>query len=258
MSNESVFFNTEETTETSVQPEVKKSTGTKASTSQAKEFVRESYKEVIATMDDNERAILGTKSNTLDLKRVLGLGSKKDSRKVGGASGQMVTCDKPVALEFTTSETIEVPQLPVDTTTTSKIDFTTVPTRTVQAGETFQVTYFEAMLLLIRSEYCGQFSAYGVENDGYLSVNLPNYIGGVQNIPTPAFNLRSTAIKENIFRIDEELEDGSWKMKEGFEHYSDFLKKRTTSRAGSGAGKKKANTQEQISLTLQKAFGLRA
>lgn len=260
MTQESVFFaaDEQEKEQQGGTPEETPtaSTGRRSTKDQTKKFIEETYKEVASSLTDEERANLGSKSNTLKLVRVLGLGSKKDSRKVGGATGQMVECDKPVALELLTEIDIEVPVLPVTTNVKSDINFAEVQTRTVKAGEKFQVTYYEAMLLLIRDEYMGTFHANGQDNEAILSVNLPKYLGGDQKIPTPAFNFRNGAFKEDIHRMDTQLEDKTWVMQEEFIHYADFLKRQKSQRA-TGSATSRVSQQTKVALTLQKAFGIR-
>lgn len=210
--------------------------------------------EIYATLSDEQKQALGSKSGSLHFKYLLGLSSKKSSRKVGQ---ETVECSLPVGVQLVTDEDIQVPVIDIKLDNETGIDpATQIEYRTVKAGEDFFLSYYEFMFLILRDEYAGMCEANGDDNGAYFSAKANAFFDGLKKLPTPTINLRKGSSKENMVDIDEKGPDGNFVIKEPYtEKFTPLITKKRASRAG---GKKASiPAPKMVSLALQKIIGVK-
>lgn len=210
---------------------------------------------LIKEMTEEEKANLGSQSDTLHFIYQLGLASKQKSRKVANYYGVEATkISTPIGVKLKTDIDIEVPYLK-DITKNNKTginpdeDF---DYRMVSAGEEFNLTLYEFMYLIIRDEYNGRLSVNrnGKDFYAYLSVKANAYgevyklidnegcekDSGTQSfkrkdakLPTPTiiFENDNGSSRENMVDIDIRTEDGVWVIKkEEYKRFEPLLNRR--------------------------------
>lgn len=207
--------------------------------------------EILASMSEEERAQLGSKSHTLHFVRLLGLASQKSSRKTG--PNETKDCSTPVGIELVSDEPILVPRLDVTVNKDTAINpETDITYEEIPAGQTFEVTYYEFMFLIIRDEYAGLLEANGDPRGAYFSPKLPAFWKGDAKLPTPTINFRTGSVKASMYDIDVKGPNG-WEIKPEYARYAPLLKKSTPKRA---AGKKTTTPPPVVlSKALQKILG---
>lgn len=126
----------------------------KGKKTKANEEVLAKGTEILATMDEAQRAALGSESGTLHFVQLLGLASKKSSRRVSPTESK--DCSTPVGITLYSDKDIEVPVIDVLKDKNTGIDpETDITYVSVKAGEQFDVNYYEFMYLILRDEYAG-------------------------------------------------------------------------------------------------------
>jgi len=213
----------------------------------AADQVRAQGEAVIESLTDEERAIIGSKSNTVIFKVLLGLASKRSNRRV--SEGQNNACSTPIAGVYVLTEDAEIPRINVELDNETGIDPDKDITWVLQkAGEEFDMTHYEFMYFITQPQYAGEFAVEGNSKGGFFSAKLPNYLNGKAKLPTPVVNIRGEAIKANIVNIDEKVGD-KWQIKEEYkERYGALIKPRVAVRT-SGA-KKESNNQHSLSIAI--------
>lgn len=213
----------------------------------ANQLLEDEGNRIIESMSEDEKAKLGSKSDTLHFICQLGLASKKRSRKVNGENTDSFT---PVGVKLRTDIDIKIPYLK-DITKNNKTgidpdeDF---DYRIARAGEKFDLTLYEFMFLIVQDEYNGRLIVNGKDFYAYLSVKANAYgevykleeneahdnDSGTRSLkrknaklPTPTiiFEKNNGSSKENMIEIDRK-EDGSWIIKEEFKRFEPLLSKR--------------------------------
>ena len=208
--------------ETTVQVDVPKKNSPSAS-------IATEGKKIIGSLSREEREIIGDKSFTVQVMEILSLGSVKDM-VAGSKRGSTIPAAKPVGMLIKALEDIEVPQIPILLNETTGIPEDQVTYITVKAGQEVQLSYIEAMFLILREEYAGMF---GYKEDPENHVKLIPKVAGFMSkrrpLPTPSFSLRTGSIKLNPYIIDELAfdEDGMEvvKIKKGFEKFAPLVEK---------------------------------
>lgn len=209
--------------------------------------------EILASMSEDERNALGAKSGTLHFVQLLGLASKKSSRRVSATESK--DCSTPVGIVLFSDEDIEVPVIDVTRNKDTGVEASDIGSRKVKAGEHFDVTYMEFMYLILRDEYAGFCEANGDERGAYFSPKLPAYWKGEAKLPTPTLNFKAGSVKSSILDIDEKGPNG-WFVKDQYvEKYGALLKKSTPQRAAGTKSTTPAPTV--VAVALQKILGLK-
>jgi hypothetical protein len=226
----------------------------KGKKTEANEEILSQGSEILASMSEDERAALGSKSGSLHFVRLLGLASKKSSRRVSATESK--DCSTPVGITLVSDEAIEVPVIDVLKNKDTGIDAKTdIAYKTVQAGEEFDVTYYEFMYLILRDEYAG-FCSNGEDTRGvYFSPKLPAFWKGEAKLPTPTVNFKVGSVKASMIDIDEKGPNG-WAIKPSYaDKFGALMKKSTPQRA---AGTKSSTPAPTIvAVALQKILGLK-
>lgn len=210
--------------------------------------------EVLASLSEDQRAALGSKSGTLHFVHLLGLASRKATRRV--SQNENKECSTPVGITLYSDEAIEVPVISVLKDKNTGIDASAdIETRKVKAGEQFNVSYYEFMYLILRDEYAGFLEANGDAHGAYFSPKLPAFWSGSAKLPTPTVNFRQGSVKASMIDIDEKTPDG-WKIKEDYvEKFGPLLKKNRPQRA---SGAKSSTPQPTVvAMALQEILGIK-
>lgn len=209
---------------------------------------------LIKEMTEEEKANLGSKSDTLHFICQLGLASKQKSRKIANYYGFEATkISTPIGVKLESDIDIEVPYLK-DVTKNNKTgidpeeDF---DYRVVNAGEEFNLTLYEFMYLIIRDEYNGRLSVNknGKDFYAYLSVKANAYEEVYKlmdnegdekdsktqsfkrkdaKLPTPTiiFERNNGSSRENMVDIDVRTEDGEWVIRKEYKRFEPLLNRR--------------------------------
>ena len=226
----------------------------KGKKTKANEDILAQGSEILASLSEEQREALGAKSGTLHFVQLLGLASKKSSRRVSATESK--DCSTPVGITLVSDEAIEVPVIDVLKDKNTGIDpATDISYRSVAAGEQFDVTYYEFMYLILRDEYAGFLEANGDEKGAYFSPKLPAFWKGDAKLPTPTVNFKTGSVKSTMIDIDEKGPNG-WVVKPQYaEKFGALMKKSTPQRA---AGNKSATPAPTIvAVALQKILGLK-
>lgn len=210
----------------------------------------------IAAMNEEQFAQLGSMSGTLHFQHLLGLQSKKSDRV--GKGRQSFESFKPVGVCLKTDVEIQVPVIDVTKDKTTGINpETDITYRTVGAGETFIVNYYEFMYLIIRDEYAGFCSREGDAKGVYFSAKMSAFLKNQAQLPTPTINFAGDGSpKEGMIAIDRKEADGRWVIKDEYkEQFGALLKRKTPQR--SGDNKPSIPTPTVTAVALSKILGVR-
>lgn len=239
---------------TGVAPGVKPANTTKGKT-QAAEEIAKNASEILASKTSEERAQLGNLSHTLHFINQLGLESQNSPRKVG--PNENIDCATPVGVVLKTDVDIKVPQISIEKNNKTGIDpETDIEYKDIKAGETFELTLYEFMFLIIRDEYTSYLTHESNPKGAYFSAKFPQFFKGDAKLPTPTINLAEGSSKENIVAVDKKGQDGKWTIKEQYARYAPLLKSSTPKRAG-GKTSTAIPRPVQTALALQKILGVK-
>lgn len=209
--------------------------------------------EILASLSEEQRNALGAKSGSLHFVQLLGLASKKSSRRVSATESK--DCSTPVGITLVSDEAIEVPVIDVTKNKMTGIEPEDISYKTVQAGEQFDVTYYEFMYLILRDEYAGFCEANGDARGAYFSPKLPAFWKGQAKLPTPTLNFKNGSVKSTMLDIDEKGPNG-WVIKPQYaEKFGALMTKRTPQRAAGTKASTPAPTV--VALALQNILGLK-
>ncbi|ERN51623.1 hypothetical protein [Alkalihalophilus marmarensis] len=165
--------------------------------------------EIIDTMSNEEFDKLGSKSDSLHFITLLGLSSKKTTRKVRSLYMGYIeeSCSTPVGVSLRSDIDIQVSLLK-DVTKDKKsginpeVDFYN---HVFKAGEIINLTLYEFMFLIIREEYSGFLKVDKQDFYAHLSVKLPAYWRNDAKLPTPTivFEKGNGSSRSSILDIDD-------------------------------------------------------
>lgn len=181
----------------------------------ASKFVVESATEVLATMSEEERSTIGSKSDTLVFKTLLGTNAQKSQRRVQGS--ERADCPKTVGALFVSTEDIEIPEIDVTLNNKTGIEPDQVQWKSVKAGEEFQLSIYEVMYLITKPEYGGFASYEGNPRAVQFIAKTKAFLENKAKLPTPTLTLEKGmgSIKASITEIDEKV-GGVWKVKDQY------------------------------------------
>jgi hypothetical protein len=187
-------------------------------------------RKIINAMNDEEFGRIRSKSDTLHFNQLLGLASKKTTRKVKTSYGtEIIDCSTPIGVMLKTDIDIEVPYLKdVTKNKNTGIDpIEDIEYKSVKAGEYFDLTLYEFMYLIIRDEYGGYLKVDGKDFYAHLSVKLPAFIKGKAKLPTPTINFEkgNGSARASILDIDTYIED-KWVIIPQFERFAPLVRNR--------------------------------
>lgn len=211
-----------------------KSGGAKVS---AVDVFREKGAAARAKMSDDEKALEGSKSDTLTFVGCIGDPIKQASLKL--KDGTYTKTPLVVGYQFRSSEDIQVPVCPIKEGASDHMAVTpTGEMRAVKAGETFNLNVTETAILLSRVEYSTLASGEGT--NAYLYAKPP---AKDSDMPvTPAVRSALGTVKNNIelYADVSRAKDGTItdkKVKPGFEQFAPLLeRKQRISKGGSTSG----------------------
>lgn len=202
----------------------------------------------ISAMPEEDRKLIGSKSGTVVFNHLLGQDSNKSSRRVG--KNQSETCATTVGANVTVKEDVLIPVVDINRNQKTGLEEGDVTYRTAKAGETFDMSLMELMLLMTRDEFGGFIATKDNAQGVRFSPKVSAYFDAKQALPTPALNLVAGAIKASIVSIDYK-EGDTWKIRPDYEKkFGDLMKKSTPSRT-SGSNKTKVSTTTQVAKAVQ-------
>lgn len=210
---------------------------------------------LIASMTDEQREALGSKSNTLHFQNLLGLQSKKADRV--GKAREVIDSFKPVGVTLVSDIDIEVPVIDVLKDKNTGIDTATdIGSRSIKAGEPFDLTYYEFMFLIVRDEYSGFCDRDGDPHGVYFSPKMPAFWRGEAKLPTPTINFtKDGSPKEHMLSIDVQNAEGKWSiMPEYQDKFGALLRKAAPTRAA--GTKKNTATPTVVAVALKNILGI--
>lgn len=209
---------------------------------------------ILAGKTDEEKEKLGCKSDTLHFQFLLGLASKKSTRRV--SQNETKGCSTAVGVALVSDEDITVPVIDILKDKHTGIEPEDISYREVKAGELFYLSYYEFMYLIVRDEYAGVCCNGDGEKDIYFTAKMPAYLNGKTKLPTPTINMRYESIKKSIVNIDEKGADGEWFVKEPYaEKFGALIKKQTPKRS---AGNKTATPKSTlVAVALKDILGVK-
>lgn len=231
---------------------------------EARKVMAKQGAEIISSMTDEEKAVIGSKSHTLHFVQLLGLASKRSSRAIS-ATNESRPCPTAVGITLYSDEPINVPKIDVRLDKDTGIDpEKDITFRAVAAGEKFNLNYYEFMFLIVQPEYSGYCSNAQNPQGIVFIPRMPAYLESRAKLPTPTINFAPGAgsIKAGIFEIDE-LVPGTtdqYVIKPEYEaEFGALLKKAKPVRdsaaggtRGSGAAASPYTTSTLIAVSLHK------
>lgn len=208
--------------------------GAKGKDSKVEQFKRDGAS-LRAAMSEDQKALEGSKSDTIEFVSCLGNPMKKRNRKT---EGKYVDAVAVVGYRFKSTEDIQVPVAPFKDEPKDQYDVNkTGEKRAVKAGEEFDVNVIEAAILMSQVEYAGTASGGGQEVYMYPNSSQDSAM------PRPAFRSTGGSIKENTIMIAEKVGE-EWQVKPGFEAFAAVVKKRAGRSKGAGKGKSRDNIKD--------------
>jgi hypothetical protein len=228
------------------------------------------FGQYLMDLNKKEYEKIPCKSDKLHFKSLLGLSSKKTNsnisrRRAKEGSDQKFeentkTFSLPIGVRLKTDIDIEVPNLKdvtknKDTGINLEED---IEYKTVTAGETFDLTLYEFMYLIIRDEYGGYLKVEGKDFYAHLSVKLPAFWRGDAKLPTPTivFEKGYGSARSSILDIDEKTEQG-WRIKPEFKerfgplfNFYNSNNKRKSKRNNKGKGKVNSKSNDSAGNSL--------
>ncbi len=230
-----------------VQPQVK-------SNKNGSDFLNDKGNAILASKTEEEKAVYGSKSHTLHFQALLGLNSKKSTRRV--SANETKDCATPVGVELISDEPISVPVIDITLGKDTGITPDQISSRQVQAGEKFVLSYYEFMYLIIRDEYACRCSNGDIEDGIFFTAKMPSFLKGKTKLPTPTINMKDESIKKSIVPIDEKDAEGNWYIKEPYaEKFSPLLRKQTPKR--SAGAKTSIPKSTLVAVALQEILGVK-
>lgn len=183
-----------ETKETTVKPAVATAQATKAQDSErvkAHEEFKNKGESIGQMLTEEQRLLEGTKRASIQFIRALGNPKQKQDRVSKGAA---VGSYKPIGYLLKALEDITIKKFPLKANCVNLIDVNldAVSTKTIKAGEEFEVNIRELGDLISKTEFNGFFTGGGKEV--YLGVTF----SGERTEPLPILKAKEGSIKENM------------------------------------------------------------
>lgn len=202
---------------------------------------------LIAQMSDEDRAKLGSMSNTLTFVKCAGDPQKQQSKTT---QGKAEPSHKVVGYLFKSSVDITVPFAPLKQGCTCPTDVEERTDREVKAGEVFVLNNVETAMLLGRPEYSGKASGEG----GKVVTLTVKASKSSKNALLPVLRTPDGSIKDGMDLIATKTvgADGKdvWELKEFYkESYGAYYQKRTAVRSG-----KSSSSALESCVSLAAAF----
>lgn len=209
------------------------------------------------SMTDDERALEGSKSHTLEFICALGDPSSSQSRKEGNT---YVPCKAVIGAKFRFLEDAMCPYAPLKENCANTTD--TVPLTEVQvhAGDVVALNLTEYAALLAKVEYAGRATG------GSTPVMLGCTVRKDGGFPLPQLNLTAAkgSYKENMEMVAEAIggENGtrkSYKVREEYaEKFGAWYNKKSMSKGSASAPKKKGEASANIAAAFRIALAKKA
>lgn len=208
-----------------------------------------------ANMSEDEKALEGSKSGTVEFIGCIGNPAKKQPRKTQGTYKES---QQVVGYIFKMMEDTEIPVAPLKEDCKTIFDVQSPAKRVAKAGEEVYMNIMEAAMFISRPEFGGEFKGNGK------TVFLSVVFAKTKDTPTPCLK-RPTAegsIKTNMIMCAEKVgagadgTGGTWQTIEHCEQFAPLFRKRNMTRRGAGTGKVAAETSKNTAAAFRKMFGM--
>lgn len=184
--------------------------------------------------------------------------SVRADRQIG--NGHTIPSYKPVGVVLRTTEDLEVFDIPGEYNKDTGIPGHKISKRWIKAGETFYLTYYELMFLMLRPEFSGFFTRDGDDRGVFFSVKTPKYFSKDAKLPTPTLNFtKAGSPKEVMDAID--MQDpitGEWVIRPEYrEKFGSYIPKVIVPRQPQGSVVHSKTTKSMVGLAsiLAKEYG---
>lgn len=196
---------------------------------------------------------MGNLSGTLHFIALLGQASKQSKRKVGES---YVKCPTTVGVRLKTDVAVEVPVIDVLKNKDSGIKPSDISSRSIKAGQTFDLNMYELMYFIVRDDYVGYISRDNDPQGVYFAPKMQNFIRGEASLPTPAliFKPGTGAIKADMLEVDEKV-NGNWTIKKEF---ADKFEPLMTAKSISTSSTSNESRVSLVALALKDMLNLQA
>lgn len=220
--------------------------GAPAGKSSAKsEAFRNAGKELIANMSEDQKAAMGSKSNTLAFVAALGDPRQRQDRVSGNAT---VTSYLVVGFRFKAVEPVTFMRKPFNAQPKDilDVDYACTETVTVQAGETFDLNLVETARLLAQPVYGG--SATGSEKGVFLTYKESQ----TRKDPLPVLScIGKGSVKEGMILISDKVGENEWKVKPEFQPiFQPLYTKKNAVKKGSANSKDQNSTRHEVAASF--------
>lgn len=207
-------------------------------------------------MSDDERAIEGSKSNTLEFVCALGDPSSSQNRKVGN---EYVKSKAVIGAKFKFHEDAMCPFAPIRQGCSDPTDTEAITEVPVKAGDVVALNLTEYAALLSKVEYAGTATA------GSMPVILSGTIKKAGGFPLPQLKLASTSgsYKENMEMVAETVENPnggkSYKVRDEYaEKFGAWYNRKSMQKGSAKAPKKAGENAANMAAAFRIAFAKKA
>lgn len=190
----------------------------------------------LSAMTEEEVALLGTNSEDIAFKNLLGNSWNQVSRMTKGQSA-LGSESVGLILQNVSDHPIKYVEFAQKSKNVMDVDFSTPVIKEAQPGEEFNVNWAEAGYLITRPQYQGKFAGDPEKVISYAPVSPKN----PGELPTTKFTLSSGSIAEHTVELAEGDKDDRVVKEQYREKFGIFAEKRAKAPAAARATKKKEN-----------------
>lgn len=204
-------------------------------------------------MSEDQKALEGSKSDTVAFVATLGNPAKGQPRKKGG---EYIPSNKVCGYQVKVLEDTMIPVAPLKEDCKDELDVQFTGTeRPAKAGEIVTLNVVETAMFITRVEYAGTFSGEG--KNVYISATISKSKAD----PSPCLRAADGSIKENMIMVAEmkgqkDGKGGHAEVKEEFkEQFAPLFRARSTRRQGDGSARKAGESIMDTAAAFRALYG---
>lgn len=223
-------------------PKAKATTGGKAGGKS--EAFRNTGREILANMSEDEKAAMGSKSNAIAFVTALGDPRQKQDRVQGNAT---VPSWLVVGFRFKAVEPVTIIRKPFNNPPKDilDVDHSSMVTETIPAGQTFDLNLTETARLLAQHVYGG--AATGGEKGVFLTYKESQ----TRKDPLPVLAcIGKGSVKEGMILIADKVGENEYKVKPEFQAFAPLYTKKNAVKKGSSAAKEQTTARHEVSAAF--------
>lgn len=206
---------------------------------------RAAGKELIANMTDDQRAAMGSKSNTIAFVAALGDPRQRQDRVAGNTT---LPSFLVVGFRFKAVEPLTYVKKPLKPQPKDilDVDYACTEEVTVPAGEMFDLNLIETARLLAQPVYGG--SATGSEKGVFLTYKESK----ARKDPLPVLScIGKGSVKEGMIPIGQQIGDKEWEVLPEFQAiFAPLYMKKSAVKKASGASKDQNTTRHEVAASF--------